>query len=268
MISICLGVTLLTCLSMSAIATNGQRMAKTVSVWPKHLPPRTRACTNLFNSSMSGKIKGGGSYHMISRCLGPDFGGAIGILFYLGTVCGCSMYILGAAEAFIGFTGYDDMLGDFTLQGIGLGLTTFLLLCNLVGTRRIGAVSLFFLVPVFLGIFSIFIGIFTLGTSATTYAPGAWSTQRFKDNLFPAFRTVSFGQALNILFPAMTGFEAGSNRSAILADPSACTVRPQPMPVIAYAAIRIPMCALKIFAPACPTHSHYEKHTVCGSLFL
>lgn len=43
-------------------------------------------------------VSAGGSYYMISRSLGPEFGGAVGICFYLGTTFAGAMYILGAIE--------------------------------------------------------------------------------------------------------------------------------------------------------------------------
>lgn len=58
---------MLTAISMSAIATNGV-------------------------------VPAGGSYFMISRSLGPEFGGAVGMLFYTGTTLAAAMYIVGAVE--------------------------------------------------------------------------------------------------------------------------------------------------------------------------
>jgi hypothetical protein len=46
----------------------------------------------------NGDMSGGGSYYMISRSLGPEFGGAIGLLFYLAYALGASFYFIGFAE--------------------------------------------------------------------------------------------------------------------------------------------------------------------------
>ncbi|CAB4068337.1 SLC12A2 [Lepeophtheirus salmonis] len=63
-------VTVITTLSMSAVSTNGQ-------------------------------IRGGGIYYMISRSLGPEFGGAIGIMFTLANSIAVSMYIIGFCQSLL-----------------------------------------------------------------------------------------------------------------------------------------------------------------------
>ena len=62
--------TLLTAISTSAIATNGI-------------------------------VPAGGPYFIISRSLGPECGGAVGILFYLGNTVAASMYSVGSCEIFL-----------------------------------------------------------------------------------------------------------------------------------------------------------------------
>lgn len=60
-------VDLLTTLSLSAIASNGE-------------------------------VKGGGAYYLISRSLGPEFGGSIGILFFLAQALNTAMNVVGLVD--------------------------------------------------------------------------------------------------------------------------------------------------------------------------
>ena len=46
------------------------------------------------------RVKGGRAYFLISRSLGLEFGGAIGIVFFLGQTVAVAMYAIGFAEAF------------------------------------------------------------------------------------------------------------------------------------------------------------------------
>ncbi|RXG67811.1 Solute carrier family 12 member 6, partial [Armadillidium vulgare] len=63
----------------------------------------------------NGVVPAGGSYFMISRSLGPEFGGAVGILFYIGTTVAGAMYIIGAVEILLTYISpILSIFGDFT----------------------------------------------------------------------------------------------------------------------------------------------------------
>ncbi|KAL2878112.1 hypothetical protein SGCOL_006641 [Colletotrichum sp. CLE4] len=46
----------------------------------------------------NGEVKGGGAYYVISRSLGPEFGGSIGMLFYLAQVLNTALNVVGLID--------------------------------------------------------------------------------------------------------------------------------------------------------------------------
>ncbi|KAM4612103.1 solute carrier family 12 member 6 [Polymixia lowei] len=136
---ICCCCTMLTAISMSAIATNGV-------------------------------VPAGGSYFMISRSLGPEFGGAVGLCFYLGTTFAGAMYILGAIEillmyiaprAAIFVSSEPDGDGSAMLNNMRVYGSICLLLMSLlvfVGVKYVNKLASIFLACVIVSILSIYIG--------------------------------------------------------------------------------------------------------------
>lgn len=61
----------------------------------------------------TGNIQGGGSYFLLSRCLGPEIGGAIGVFFYLAYAVGTSFYVVSFATEIVEvFFNFEDRIVD------------------------------------------------------------------------------------------------------------------------------------------------------------
>ncbi|CAG5136232.1 unnamed protein product, partial [Candidula unifasciata] len=129
---ICCSCTMLTSFSMSAIATNGV-------------------------------VPAGGSYFMISRALGPEFGGAVGLLFYFGTCVAASMYIIGSVEILVKYMApelnmFGDVFNSYRLYGtIVLLLLAIVVFIGVAFVSKFAALSL---ACVLISILCIYIGIF------------------------------------------------------------------------------------------------------------
>jgi len=125
--------------------------------------------------STNGKMKGGGSYFLISRSLGPSLGAGVGFCFFLANSLGAAMYILGCVEAWeVAQPAYqlsDNMLNNRRFMGwILLGVSIFLVAVGINVVSKLGTGLLFVVLGVIL---SMYIGL--LGGPT----PESWNLMRF-----------------------------------------------------------------------------------------
>jgi len=167
-------ITTLTALSISAIATNT-------------------------------RVKGGGAYFLISRSLGVEFGGAIGVVFFLAQAISVAMYVIGFTEALLNL--FPDA-GSARFIASSVNLVVFI--CVYIGAGWTIKLQYGILAVLALSILSFLAGAIPSATMETLQA-----------NMGPAYPQ---GQNIFIVFalffPAVTGIMAGVNMSGDLASPS------------------------------------------------
>jgi solute carrier family 12 sodium/potassium/chloride transporter 2 len=167
----CTSITLITALSMASIATDR-------------------------------RVRAGGAYFMISRSLGLETGGAVGIPLYFALTLSMALYILGFAE----------IVGDVypNLDQRWVGVVTAIAVAGLaIRSASLAIRSQYIVMAVIaLSLLSFFFGgpVEESQIELTTAAP---------DRI-----TVGFWVAFAVFFPAVTGIEAGVNMSGDLKEPA------------------------------------------------
>ncbi|MCG8651190.1 MAG: amino acid permease, partial [Pirellulales bacterium] len=167
-------ITLLTALSLSAIATNT-------------------------------KVEGGGAYFLISRSLGPEFGGAIGLLFFVAQALSVALYVIGFTEALMAYlpAGISPALVA-TLTNI------VVFVCVAVGAGWTLKVQFLILATVVISLISFYAG-----------AIESYDGELLRANLGMGFSDgETFWTMFALFFPAVTGIMAGANMSGDLREPA------------------------------------------------
>lgn len=202
--------------------------------------------------STNGAVEGGGAYFMISRTLGPEFGGSIGTLFFMANIVSSALCISGCAEGLIenfGPSGY--LAGSTALIPDGRWwrflycsvLNTANLVVCLIGAAMFAKTSVAILAVVCVCLTSVFVSFLTQGhieipiphanslvQNATEHVNGTYTgllSSTLMSNLYSNYSRdyssngvmTDFASVFGVLFSGVTGIMAGANMSGELKNP-------------------------------------------------
>ncbi|XP_059352273.1 bumetanide-sensitive sodium-(potassium)-chloride cotransporter-like isoform X2 [Daphnia carinata] len=194
-------ITLVTALSMSAISTNGE-------------------------------IGGGGTYFVMSRVLGPELGGSIGIIFTIANAMDCALNIVGFAQTVLdmmkeygGYIIFDGALNDIRV----VGTLTTIFTCAVCGLGPYYETKMknIMIVIMMVSLTNFVVGSIRGPENELEEAKGfiGYSVDTLNENWKSAYfvtdgQMQNFISVFSVYFPASIGILAGANVSGDLKDPN------------------------------------------------
>ncbi len=146
-------------------------------------------------------VKAGGAYFLISRSLGVEIGGAIGIPLFLAQTFSVALYIMGFSESMVAIFPVLD------IKVVGVVTTVLLSLLALFSTKAAIRAQFVILAVIAFSLIS-----FLFGSPL-----GGEGHELFKG---PIENPENFWVVFAVFFPAVTGIMAGVNMSGDLKDPA------------------------------------------------
>ena len=145
-------------------------------------------------------VRVGGAYYMISRCLGIEVGGAVGISLYFAQALSIALYTIGFAESVVQSFG--------NLNQTYIALATTILVAILAVTSAEVAVKAQYVImgAIVLSLLSL-----AFGGAIPDVTPQGWSIPENGESFWGVFA---------VFFPAVTGIMSGVSMSGDLSNPS------------------------------------------------
>ena len=152
------------------------------------------------------RVRGGGDYYLISRTLGVEFGGSIGIVLFLAQSVSVAFYALGFGEALSAIIRWDN---PRAAQLIAVAAISGLFVLAWLGADWASRFQYVVMALLVAALASFFLGAI----------PGA-DAGLLSENVAPPEFDVDFWAAFALFFPAVTGFTQGVSMSGDLRDPA------------------------------------------------
>ncbi|MGE0682954.1 MAG: amino acid permease [Candidatus Binatia bacterium] len=150
------------------------------------------------------KVKSGGDYYLISRTLGVEFGGAIGVVLFLAQSVSIAFYCIGFGEVLNGLLPREVLVSPQVIAGSAVA---FLMVFAWLGADWATRLQFLIMGVLIAALVSFFVGGFERWDSRLLAQ--SWETPASGMNFWVLFA---------IFFPAVTGFTQGVSMSGDLKD--------------------------------------------------
>ncbi len=147
------------------------------------------------------RVRVGGAYYMISRSLGIESGGAIGIPLYFALALSVALYTIGFAESIV------SVFPNLDFKTVGIVTTIGIAALALVSAKAAIRAQYFIMFGILLSLISLFFGSPVEESSVEMWG----AADRHSEGFWIVFA---------VFFPAVTGIMAGVNMSGDLKNPS------------------------------------------------